>query len=193
MPRDIPEGVNRTWKAAEQEFGPAQNALGLCCSKGNGVPKDYVEPYKWFDLAAAKGGQLTDDARVSIAMAEQYLTPEQVAQAQRLAREFKPRKTSAAEAALRSAINQTNQPGTASITASPAAASKTGLVNVIAEESSGEIFVDGAFVGNTPARVKLTEGAHIVEVKKSGFQDYRKQIAITEGSELTLRVALEQR
>ena len=40
--------------------------------------------------------------------------------------------------------------------------------------------------------MKLTEGAHIVEVKKAGFTDYRKQIKITEGSELTLRAVLEK-
>ena len=74
----------------------------------------------------------------------------------------------------------------------PAKASKTGVVNVKAEDDSYEIFVDGAFVGNTPARVKLAEGAHVVEVKKPGFKDYRKQIKITEGSELTLRAVLEK-
>jgi len=65
-------------------------------------------------------------------------------------------------------------------------------VNVKAEDDSYEIFVDGAFVGNTPARVKLAEGAHMVEVKKPGFKDYRKQLNITEGAELTLRAVLEK-
>jgi hypothetical protein len=63
---------------------------------------------------------------------------------------------------------------------------------VKAEDDSYEIFVDGTFVGNTPARVKLAEGAHVVEVKKGGFKDYRKQIKITEGAELTLRAVLEK-
>src|ERR1035438_613057 len=50
----------------------------------------------------------------------------------------------------------------------------SGVVNVKAEDDSYEIFVDGAFVGNTPAKVKLAEGSHVVEVKKTGFKDYRK-------------------
>ena len=71
-------------------------------------------------------------------------------------------------------------------------ASKTGVVNVSAADDSYEIFVDGGFVGNTPAKVKLTEGPHVVEVKKAGFKDYRRQIKITEGSELTLRAVLNK-
>jgi hypothetical protein len=69
---------------------------------------------------------------------------------------------------------------------------KTGLVSVKAEDDSYEIFVDGAFVGNTPANVKLMEGEHVVEVKKPGFKDYRKQIKISDGAELTLRAVLEK-
>ncbi len=188
VPRDPPEGVNWTRRAAEQGFARAQNTLGLCYAKGTGVSKDYVQAYRWLNLAAAQGGALADDARVSLAAAERYLTPEQVAEAQRLAREFKPRKGPAPEADPSPGGSQTNQPGTATI----AAASRTGLVHVITEDAAGEIFVDGAFVGNTPARVKLTEGAHLVEVKKPGFKGYRKEIRITEGSELTLRVAIEK-
>ena len=71
-------------------------------------------------------------------------------------------------------------------------ASTTGFVNVTAADDACEISVDGAFVGNTPARVKLAEGSHVVEVKKSGFKDYRRQIKISAGSELTLRAVLEK-
>jgi hypothetical protein len=71
-------------------------------------------------------------------------------------------------------------------------AAKIGVVNVKAEDESYEIYVDGGFVGNTPAMVKLAQGDHVVEVKKPGFKDYRKQIQITEGSEQTLRAVLEK-
>ena len=197
-PTDIPEGLKWTRMAADQGFAPAQNTLGLCYSKGKGVAKDYVEAYKWFNLAVAKGGELADDVKINLAAAERFLTPEQVADAQRMAREFKPRKASAPGATLTPpdkassvpAGRETGQPG--SVGGASAKALKTGVVNVKAEDESCEIFVDGAFVGNTPANVKLPEGAHVVEVKKPGFKDYQKQIAITEGSELTLRAVLEK-
>jgi hypothetical protein len=200
VPKDIPEGLRLIRKAAEEGFGPAQNAIGVCYLKGTGVTKDYVQAYKWLNLASAAGDERADDAHINLASAERFLTPEQVTEGQKLAREFKPRKpsvpgespSSATNAVPRlsgSGVGQTNAVDTASPAAS---ASKTGVVNVSAADDSYEIFVDGAFVGNTPAKVKLTEGAHVVEVKRAGFKDYRKQIKITEGSELTLRAVLEK-
>jgi len=196
VPKDIPEGIKWTRRAATEGFAGAQNTLGLCYMKGTGVPKDYVQAYKWLNLATAKGDLASDDARVNLASAERYLTPEQVAEGQRLASEFKPHKASATDESpspLGKAGTMLSSEGTnrvAGATAAPAGGARTGLVNVKAEDESCEIFVDGGFVGNTPARVKLAEGVHVVEVKKAGFKDYRKQIQITEGSELTLRAAL---
>ena len=70
--------------------------------------------------------------------------------------------------------------------------SKTGLVNVNGNDETEEIYVDGAFVGNMPAKLKLAEGAHVIEVKKAGFKEYRKEVRVGEGSELTLRVILDK-
>jgi TPR repeat protein len=197
VPTDIPEGVKWSRKAAEQGFGAAQNTLGLCYSKGRGVEKDYVEAYKWFNLAAAKGGDLADEAKVNLAMAQRSLNPEQIAEAQRRAREFRPIKApkpgeTPAQAARwdAGAAGSTGQTAVVQGAASPA--SNSGFVNVKAEDDSYEIFVDGAFVGNTPAKVKLVEGSHVVEVKKAGFKDYRREIKISAGSELTLRAVLEK-
>jgi hypothetical protein len=198
VPKNIPEGVKWIRRAAERGFPPAQNTLGLCYSKGRGVPKDYVEAYKWFNLAEAKGGDLTDEARINLAAVERFMKPEEVAEAQRLAQEFKPHKISEPGEASTPPNKATSGPTSAETqpTANPgglpAVGPKTGMVNVTANDDSCEIFVDGEFVGNAPAKVKLTEGAHVIEVKKSGFKDYRKQIKISEGSELTLRAVLEK-
>ena len=61
-----------------------------------------------------------------------------------------------------------------------------------AGDDTCEIYVDGAFVGNTPARLKLAEGAHVVLVKKPGFNEYRREIKISDGAELNLRAVLEK-
>jgi TPR repeat protein len=197
VPTDIPEGVKWTQKAAELGFAPAQNTLGLCYSKGRGVPKDFVEAYKWFNLAAAKGGDLANDAKINLAMAERALTPEQIADGQRLAREFKPGKPAKPGEAPATSSKVNSDPAaspapTAAVARAASPALASGIVNVTAADDSYEIFVDGAFVGNTPAKVKLAEGSHAVEVKKTGFKDYRKQIKISAGSELTLRAVLEK-
>jgi TPR repeat protein len=193
VPKDIPEGLKWIQTAAEQGFAPAQTALGRCYTKGKGVPKDYVQAYKWLNLAAAKGGELGDDARVELAMTERFLTPEQVAEGQRLAHEFKPHKASPPGETPASPPAAATATNAASDWASvPAVASKAGFVNVSAADTDCEIFVDGGFVGNTPARVKLAAGTHVVEVKKAGFKDYRRQLQINDGSELTLRAVLEK-
>jgi len=182
VPKHIPEGVKWVQMAAERGFAEAQIALGRCYSKGNGVPQDQVQAYKWFNLAAAQGGALGDNARIELASTQRFMTPEQVTEGQRLAREFKARTT----------VSPNETPASPSSASAPSAGGHAAFVNVSAADSECEIFVDGGFVGNTPARVKLPPGTHIVEVKKPGFKDYRRQLQVTEGSELTLRAVLEK-
>jgi hypothetical protein len=44
-------------EAAEQGFGTAQFQLGLLYYHGQGVPRDHIEAYKWFSLAAETRGR----------------------------------------------------------------------------------------------------------------------------------------
>lgn len=185
--KDITEGVSWIRKAAEQGLAAAQSSFGLCYAKGKGVKQDYVEAYKWFNLAAAQGGEHDLDAKVGLSMAERAMTPEQIAQGQKLAREFKPR------VAHDEAIGLAATPGKShsAQALSPAITQpKAGFLSVKADDETSEVFLDGAFVGNTPAKLKLDPGTHLIEVKKAGFKDFRKQIHITEGSELSLHAVL---
>jgi hypothetical protein len=65
-------------------------------------------------------------------------------------------------------------------------------VTVKADDETCEVLADGAFVGNPPARLKLAEGTHIIEVKKPGYRDYRREIKVGAGADLTLRATLEK-
>jgi uncharacterized protein len=87
--KDEVEAVKWYHKAAEQNDGQAQYNLGYCYAKGEGVTKDYVEAYKWFDLASS---QDVADAKHNLVIIESWMAPEQIGKAQRLVREFKPRK-----------------------------------------------------------------------------------------------------
>ena len=89
-------------------------------------------------------------------------------------------------------IDQASATKEATNAATPPAAPKTGLVNVKAEDEACEIFVDDAFVGNAPAKLRLPAGPHRIEVRKPGFKVFRKQLELLEGSELTLRATLEK-
>jgi TPR repeat protein len=85
------EAVKWYHKAAEQNQIVAQYNLGSDFVAGNGVPIDYVQGYKWMNLALAQG---SEPAKRYLPILESQMTQEQIAEAQQLTREFKPRKES---------------------------------------------------------------------------------------------------
>ena len=89
MPKDDVEAFKWFRKAAEQNFAMSQYLLANRYLDGKGVPKDVVEGYKWNLLAASQGVKLAESSTASI---ERDLTQPQIAEGQKLAREFKPRK-----------------------------------------------------------------------------------------------------
>jgi TPR repeat protein len=81
------EAVKWFRKAAEQNSAEAQFGLGACYYGGQGVAKDYVQAYKWGLLALAQG---LEPAREIVHQLETELTPKQILEGQKLARDFKP-------------------------------------------------------------------------------------------------------
>lgn len=59
--------------------------LGLAYSTGQGVSVDYVAAHKWFNLAAMRGSDIAKSWRAQISA---EMSSGQIAEAQRLAREF---------------------------------------------------------------------------------------------------------
>ena len=75
--------------SAEQGHWRAQSELGSHYLTGRGVPQDHVLAYKWFNLAAARSsGDVRDRAVEERDSVYELLTPDQRAEAQRLAREW---------------------------------------------------------------------------------------------------------
>ncbi len=72
-------------KAADQGQADARASLGFQYANGLGVPQDYVTAHMWFSLASASGNRDAARGRDKIAA---LMTPEQIAQAQQLAREW---------------------------------------------------------------------------------------------------------
>jgi uncharacterized protein len=89
VPQDYSQAAFWFRKAAERGNALAQNSLGVLYGKGQGVPKDLVAAYMWFSLAANGGSKPAPKNRDIIA---KRLTPQQLAEAQRLAREWKPKR-----------------------------------------------------------------------------------------------------
>jgi TPR repeat protein len=198
--KDIEEATRWIRLAAERGFPLAQNTLGLHYVKGTGVSRDLVQAYKWLSLAAASDDEHAPEIRVNIAKVEASLTKEQVAQAQRLAREFRPATGTTADGGTLPSANaepssQPPGPGQFDTNAAkplPAESLPAGFLTVKADDESCEVYADGSFVGHPPARLKLAQGMHLIEVKKDGFKAYRREIKVAEGSDLQLRVALEK-
>jgi TPR repeat protein len=93
-------------RAADRGNTSAQMKLAYIYGEGRGgIPTDYAEAYKWYDIAAALVGEKIDALPVAAShngekdnsdqlryrdQVAKHMTFEQIAEAQRLAREWKP-------------------------------------------------------------------------------------------------------
>jgi TPR repeat protein len=84
--RDYATAVRLNRPLAEQGNANAQYNLGTFYDNGLGVPQDKVRAYMWFSLSAAQGREGAAALRDLIA---RRMTPAQIAEAQKLAREWK--------------------------------------------------------------------------------------------------------
>jgi TPR repeat protein len=91
-PRDFARAAMWTRKAAEQGHAGAQLGLGFIYREGRGAPQDYAQACMWFDLAsrATDSDIRTRGTKNRDALAAE-MTPSQIAEAQRMAREWKPK------------------------------------------------------------------------------------------------------
>jgi uncharacterized protein len=94
VPQDYAEAVKWYRKAADQGNGAAQVGLGVMYETGRAVPQDYVQAHMWFSLRAASlpAGELQDAALAARDEIASKMTPAQIAEAQKLVREWKPKR-----------------------------------------------------------------------------------------------------
>ena len=95
VPHDDVEAATWYRKAADQGARPRSSNWARWYRQGRGVPQDYVEAHKWFKLAilrfsesdAANRGNAIKNCHLLVAK----MTPAQISEAQKLAREWKPK------------------------------------------------------------------------------------------------------
>jgi TPR repeat protein len=85
VPQDFEEAVTWYRRAAEQGNNRAQYNLGILYEIGRGVPQNKVQAHMWYDIA---GVAVAVSYRDHVAL---EMTPSQIAEAQRLASEWKGR------------------------------------------------------------------------------------------------------
>src|SRR5450830_1903134 len=88
VPQNYVEAAKWLRLAAEQGRVAAQDSLGGLYVSGRGVSKDYVVAYMWLSLSAAQGDH---DSAIQRDLVAKLMTPAQIAEAQKLAREWKPK------------------------------------------------------------------------------------------------------
>ena len=145
--KDYAQAVKWYRKAAEQNYAVAQSNLSGCYYIGNGVAKDYVESYKWTLLAAGQGWE---SAKKFATTLENEMSREQIAEGQRLARNFKPRE----------------------VPSEGSDSSSTGIAHTRPESSGTGFFIteDGYLITNehvagNGAQVRLVTSAGLISAK----------------------------
>jgi len=92
--QDHAEAANWYRRAADQRHPQAQYNLGLLYASGEGVVQDHVTAHMWFNLAAAQFPASDSRNRVAAVNSRDVvankLTREEIAEAQKLAREWQP-------------------------------------------------------------------------------------------------------
>jgi|LKGT01.1.fsa_nt_gi TPR repeat protein len=84
----------RLWRPlAEHGRANAQHNLGVMHRSGQGVPQNYVQAHMWFNLAASRllPGEGYNAAIQERNLVAESMTPTQIAEAQKLALEWRPR------------------------------------------------------------------------------------------------------
>ena len=88
VPKDYQQALRWFRLAADQGEAVAQTKIGIMYDDGQGVPHDFVQAHKWYSLAATNGDKPAAELRDALA---KQMTPAQIAEAQQLAREWKPK------------------------------------------------------------------------------------------------------
>ena len=88
VPQDYLAALFWLRRAADHGIAMAQGKLGVMYQEGWGSTQDYVEAHKWYNLSAANGEKMGAEYRDALA---KQMTPDQIAEAQKLAREWKPK------------------------------------------------------------------------------------------------------
>ena len=86
--QNYPEAVKLHRMAAAQGDSTGQTNLGIAYAMGRGVQQDYVKAHMWLNLAGVSGASSASQSRDAIANS---MTPQQIAQAQQMARECQKR------------------------------------------------------------------------------------------------------
>jgi uncharacterized protein len=167
VPKDASEAVKWYRKAAEQGIDTAQYGLGLMYALGEGVPKDYVEAYRWANLAAGAGYAKAAEFRRFL---ESRMTAALIAEAQRLSRESRPRKSTPSDDGAGTVGQQIGDLGRARSTGSGFIVTTDGYLvtsaHVLGEGAKASVVTESGTIQATV--IRLDPGNDLAVLKVNG-------------------------
>lgn len=70
---------------------------------------------------------------------------------------------------------------------------ETGMLTIESTPAEAEIILDGTLIATTPAlHLKLPSGHHSLRLRKTGYQDWVREVTVLGGNDLTLKATLEK-
>ena len=67
-----------------------------------------------------------------------------------------------------------------------------GIIHLTTTPSGAGIFLNGRFVGQTPATLRLVPGRHTIRLSLDNAKSWQEDIEVLEGSEVTLQIDLSK-
>jgi hypothetical protein len=83
-------------------------------------------------------------------------------------------------------------PSVGSVQALPSEKVEKVRCNFTSTPPGAEITLDGKYVGSTPSEIELVTGAHVVVFSMPGFTQWKRDLTVLPGSELTVNATLQK-
>jgi hypothetical protein len=83
-------------------------------------------------------------------------------------------------------------PVPAPVPSTPAAPEEPAVVDFNSNPPGADILIDGALVGNTPTRLSLTAGRHLIQLRIGGYSSWTRTMIVEPGSYPSIRATLEK-
>jgi hypothetical protein len=94
------------------------------------------------------------------------------------------------KAAAKTAVSKTDDSPAKDTTVT--AAEAEAMIALVSTPVGADVNVDDAFVGNSPATLKLKPGKHTIKVVMAGYKDWSREITVMQGSQVNLTATLEK-
>lgn len=66
------------------------------------------------------------------------------------------------------------------------------IIALVSTPAGADVSVDGGFVGNAPATLKLKPGKHTVRLSMAGYKDWSREVTVLSGSQVNLTATMEK-